>query len=180
MTTSPMPFLYDINSGGAIPPEKQAYFEDRLRNRLYDLVLREFRKQQQEAGLTQKDVAARLGKRPEQINRWLSGPGNWTLDTISNLLLAICKGELSIGVSVLSEQPARNRREPEWLTAHPPEPKRVGTTAGHALFTATPVQPQHSPHTPARPHEVSFQRAEASSAGRLLKVEIKRGKNGRL
>lgn len=141
MTMSPTPFLYDINSGGAIPPEKRAYFEDRLRSRLYDLVLREFKKQQQKSGLTQKHVASRLGKRPEQINRWLSGPGNWTLDTVSNLLLAICKGELDIGVSVLSDQPARNRREPDWLTARASETRLTETTASHSSFKAVLTQP---------------------------------------
>ena len=137
MTTSQIPFLHEINSGSTIPPEKMAYFEDRFRGRLYDLIISEFKKQQAENGLTQKKVADRLGKRPEQINRWLAAPGNWTLDTVSNLLLAICKGELEIGVSVLSEQSPRNRRRPDWLKTQLTQATSVKTTANSVAYEVT-------------------------------------------
>ncbi len=43
----------------------------------------------QGSGLTRSKLAKRLGKRPEQITRWLAAPGNLTLDTISDLLLTM-------------------------------------------------------------------------------------------
>jgi hypothetical protein len=110
MTTSPTPtFLVEILSGGAvplagskIPRGKRAYFQERLKGRAYDLVVNEFLRQcDLDSTLTQAAVARRLEKRPEQINRWLAGPGNWTLETLSDLLLAICGGEPTVGVSVL-------------------------------------------------------------------------------
>lgn len=97
---SPMPFLSEIVSGTAIPPGKRAYFQERLRNRLYDLVIDEFRKQQK-TGLTQAALAARIGRRPEQVHRWLASPANLTFDTLSDLLLGIAAAELEIGVSPL-------------------------------------------------------------------------------
>jgi hypothetical protein len=39
--------------------------------------------------MTRGFLARRLGKKPEQITRWLGAPGNWTLETLSNLLVAM-------------------------------------------------------------------------------------------
>ncbi len=80
------------------------YFQDRLRNRLYDLVLSEFEKTKQDSGLTQAILARRLGKRPEQVNRWFSTPGNWTIETISNLLIGINESELVMSVKSINNQ----------------------------------------------------------------------------
>ena len=90
MTTSQQTsFLSEILEGKEIPPGKIAYFRERLRNRLYDLVVTEFLSQQKTQQLTRADVARRIGRRPEQLTRWLGAPGNWTLDTVSDLLLAM-------------------------------------------------------------------------------------------
>src|SRR6202030_4527223 len=48
------------------------------------LVIREFGK----SGLSQADLARRLGKSPEVISRLLARPGNWESDTFSELLFA--------------------------------------------------------------------------------------------
>ena len=75
---------------GAIPPEVLAYFRASLRDQFHDLVLQEFVSQKAlDPDLTQAIIARRVGKRPEQINRWLGSSGNWTVDTLSDLLLAI-------------------------------------------------------------------------------------------
>ena len=57
----------------------------RNRQRQYDLVIREFKI----SGLTQADLARRLGKSPEVINRLLARPGNWEADTFGELMFAI-------------------------------------------------------------------------------------------
>jgi hypothetical protein len=56
-----------------------------MRMEIYEEVLAAFR----EAAISQATLAKRLGKRPEQISRLLSGPGNWTIDTAAELLFAI-------------------------------------------------------------------------------------------
>src|SRR4051812_35541582 len=114
MPMPPNSFLSEITSGGEIPLGKRAYFQERLRNRLFALIIQEFAEKQTKTGLTQAAVAFRIQKRPEQINRWLSSPGNWTLGTASDLLLAISGAELNFSISPLSEVP-RNQTSPAWL-----------------------------------------------------------------
>lgn len=65
--------------------------------------------------LSKAELAKMLGKRPEQITRWLAGPGNLTIDTISDLIFALngehfsiqCEDDLSRGKS--------NHQPPNWL-----------------------------------------------------------------
>lgn len=97
MTMFPVASSSNDHSAEKISSADLAYFQDRLRSRLYDLVLTEF-ENAREIGLTQAMLARRLGKRPEQINRWLSSPGNWTLETVSNLLIGISNSELMMSV----------------------------------------------------------------------------------
>ena len=60
-------------------------------------------------GFTRADLARRLGKRPEQVTRWLAGPGNLKIDTLSDLLLAMGH-ELVIEVRPIDN---RLRADPE-------------------------------------------------------------------
>jgi hypothetical protein len=110
-------FLSEITDlSKTVPAGTRAYLQERLRNRLYDLVLTEFMKRQEEdPEFTQAALAKRIEKRPEQINRWLSSPGNWTIDTISDLLVGIMGAELEIGTNHFVDQMPRNYAEPEWL-----------------------------------------------------------------
>ena len=82
-------FLSEILKGDPIPVGKLAYFRERLRNRLYEFVAKEFLERQEREGLTRADVARRIRRRPEQVTRWLGAPGNWTLDTLSDLMVAM-------------------------------------------------------------------------------------------
>jgi hypothetical protein len=56
-----------------------------------------------------------MGKRAEQVNRLLGAPGNWTLDTVSDLLFSISGAEVVYGVQYPLKEPPRNFRQPEWL-----------------------------------------------------------------
>ncbi len=77
-------------SGTSVIPERHVfYFRQRYRNRIFQSVVAFFAEMAEKHGLTKRDVAIALGKDPAQITRWLSGPGNWTLDTVSDLLLAM-------------------------------------------------------------------------------------------
>ena len=121
MTTSQTAFLSDITDASkVVPAGTRAYLQERLRNRLYDLVLTEFMKRQREnPEFTQAALAKRIERGGDQVNRWLRSPGNWTIDTISDLLVGIAGAELTIGVSGFADRPSRNYIQPEWLSPEP-------------------------------------------------------------
>jgi len=79
-------FLTEILEGKPIPFGKLEYFRARLRSRLHQLVVSVWMRQET---VTQADLARRIGRKPEVINRLLGAPGNWTLYTVSDLLVAL-------------------------------------------------------------------------------------------
>lgn len=68
-----------------IPEATFAELEARLQHRIHSLVLDAFNK----SGLTQKELAERLGWDEARVSRCLGASSNWTLKTISALLAAI-------------------------------------------------------------------------------------------
>jgi hypothetical protein len=92
--------LAEVLNNETIPIQKQAYFRRRLRLRLYEIVVGKFH---QLETMSKADLARRIGRRPEVINRLLGAPGNWTLDTVSDLLLGM-SSELELSINSLSSK----------------------------------------------------------------------------
>jgi DNA-binding phage protein len=112
MTTSPKMLLTDaIFSDEPLTAFQQAYFDERYRNRLHAEVLRLFENEAKRNGLTKANLARRLNKRPEQLTRWLSAPGNWTLETVSRLMLAM-HHEPAVGAIDLTNPSRSNQYHP--------------------------------------------------------------------
>ncbi|MGH6872490.1 MAG: helix-turn-helix domain-containing protein [Rhizomicrobium sp.] len=66
-----------------------AYYRQRHQNRVFTKLVAFINEEAQRDKITKKDMAERLGKDPGQLSRLLSHPSNLTLDTISDLLLAL-------------------------------------------------------------------------------------------
>lgn len=88
-TSQNLSVLSEIHGDDPIPLKTRQYFRRLLQNRIHELVLQAFMDQEEREGLTQKQLAGRLEKAPEQINRWLHTAGNWELDTLADLLLGM-------------------------------------------------------------------------------------------
>lgn len=115
MTTSQISFLSEILSGAQIPIGKLAYFRARLSNKIHELVLSEFMRLERENKINRAELARRVGRKPEQVTRWLGAPGNWTIETLSDLLLGMgCEPALSI--SSLAES-TKSNVEDRWQLA---------------------------------------------------------------
>lgn len=124
MNTSQTSFLYEIERGETIPLGKLAYLRERTRNLLYDFIIGKFLEAEKK-GLSQAELARRIGKRPEVVNRWLGSPGNWRIDTISDLLVGIGADELDPqSVSLLGRAP-RNQTFPDWFLEHQARQERT-------------------------------------------------------
>lgn len=80
------------------------YLRARNRMRLFTLVRREF----QRSGLSQSELAARMRKGTDRICRLLGAPGNWTVDTASDLLWAISGAVPRYTIEYPLEKPKRN------------------------------------------------------------------------
>jgi hypothetical protein len=109
------------------------YARAHLEQTIHSLVLGEFRK----SGITQKELAARLGhRRSDQVCRYLSNPGNWKLDTVADLLFA-ATGTLSVHFAV---EPTREAHSIDKMNA--PEPFELVYLEGRGRISA-PMPPAH-------------------------------------
>ena len=68
---------------GSISPETKLQMEMSvaIANRIYEIL--------EAKGMTQKDLAKRLGKTETEVSRWLSGTHNLTLSTICKISAAL-------------------------------------------------------------------------------------------
>jgi hypothetical protein len=93
-----------------VPRSTFAYLQSRNRHKVYDLVIGLFEK----SGLPQAALAKRLGKGTDQVCRLLGSPGNWELNTLSDLIFAINGGEVNYSVTFPLDAAPRNMTRPAW------------------------------------------------------------------
>jgi hypothetical protein len=67
----------------------KAYHRQRYKNRMFAEIARLFAEEAEHNQITKRDLAEWLERDPAQITRWLSTPSNLTLETISDILLAL-------------------------------------------------------------------------------------------
>lgn len=88
------------------------YYRRRFINRVFGSLAKFFAQEAEKHGATKSKIAKRLDVDPAQITRWLAHPSNLTLESISDILLA-----LDAEAEPLDIVPFRNRRLPNY--AHP-------------------------------------------------------------
>lgn len=110
MTTSPTAksFLSEIAESTRIPIGTLAYFQARTRNNVYDFIISKFLEKERAGEMTRADLARKIRKSPVMISKLLGAPGNWTIETISDLLLGIAAEELTPQSESVLGRKARN------------------------------------------------------------------------
>lgn len=83
------------------PAELADYGFARVRDVAFDAVHDLWERRRHE-GMKQLDIAQAIGKDPAWISRRLRGPGNWTVRTIGEFLVAL-RGEIEIKVHALED-----------------------------------------------------------------------------
>ena len=83
---------------GSISPEMKLQMEMSvaIANRIYEIL--------EAKGMTQKDLAMRLGKTETEVSRWLSGTHNLTLSTICKISAALEEEIVSVPHQVLEPE----------------------------------------------------------------------------
>lgn len=80
----------------------------RRRQVYHSMVLAEFEK----SGITQAELARRIGRSPRRVNQWLSNPSNWESDTVADLLFgATGTVDIPYAVEPLDEPSFRRQAE---------------------------------------------------------------------
>ncbi len=127
MPISQMQFTSEIASPSAtIPLGTLAYLSERARNNLYAFVVKKFREKER-LGFTKALLARRIGYDSARVNKLLGAPGNWTLDTVSDLLVGIAAEELIPCSAPILRSPQRNYSGQDWFDE---QDNNIDTKAG--------------------------------------------------
>ena len=133
-----------------------------LKNHVYDVVINAIDRRAEDSGLMRKDIAEKLGFSKAHVSRLLSGPGNWTLDTVAGLLYAVdadmnCK-------AVFSEDVVRvNYQHPFYSTLDAQKNNFVNRKLGFPSRSgAGGMTTQFKHHVPIQSERDSGQKIERS------------------
>ena len=133
--------LSELNGDGPLSVGTRAFLGARARNAVFNFVQERLREAKAQ-GLTQAQLAERIGRDPGRLSKTLSSPGNWTIDTIAELLFGICKSELAPADRPLLGRGRGNSRSLDLLDAEvpttllPPKPQ-IGSTVNVAKILET-------------------------------------------
>jgi hypothetical protein len=65
------------------------YFQEGFREEIHQQLLSAYEAVKADSGFTRADLAKKIGRRPEQVTRWLAAPSNLEADTISDMALGL-------------------------------------------------------------------------------------------
>ena len=99
--------------GAVISIGTRTYIGQRAKNSFYDYVMTKFR----HSNISKAELARRIGKGPAQINRMLATPGNWTIETIAELLAGMSAEELLPWSAPFTGRPKSNHRQEDDISS---------------------------------------------------------------
>ena len=127
--------LADLSPKGEPSRGTLAYLEARTQSDWHNFVVGLFLEEERAGRLTRADLARRTKKSPAVISRLLGRPGNWTLATLSNLLVGITSAESVPTARPIVRASDSNRELPDWAgqlalgNEAPPPPANLGLGA---------------------------------------------------
>lgn len=114
MTFSQAPYRTAILRNEKIGEREASYFRQRLKHHFFAKLIEKFAERSEFFGLTKAKLSVLTGKDPASINRLLALPSNMTLDSISDLALALgCEPEIAF--EEFEDAPRHNFEHP-WMT----------------------------------------------------------------
>ncbi len=108
-----------------IPKRDIFYYRQRMKNRVFAELASFFADEAATHRITKREIAARLQCDPALITRWLSAPGNLTLETISDLLLSL-NAEMDTRIVRFHERAVPNYVHPIISYVAEPQQKPAG------------------------------------------------------
>lgn len=121
--------LSEIEGHAPLSDIAKGYVSQRARNSFFDYVLTKFHEAEAERGLTKAELAERLGLGRDRISKLLGSPGNWTIDTVAELLVGIGREELMPASESYLNRAPRNHRPSDLIEGS----GRASGTTGNVL-----------------------------------------------
>lgn len=111
MTLSSNHTISFLNDNGKVSVPDREYFRAQTQREAYNAIIERFAEISADHVAVRSQIASRLGKDRAQITRLLSEPSNITLDTLSDLLLAM-GSQVEISQSKIGSDPKGNYMHP--------------------------------------------------------------------
>ncbi len=132
-TSQKTPLLSELANSDQLSVGALAYLCERTRNQYYNFVMEKFVEASEKKGLTKSKLARRIHKSPDRVSHILGAPGNWTLDTIAELLAGISTEELRPASVSLLGRPIQNIHQENLISIE--EDTRPGTSGVAGLVS---------------------------------------------
>ena len=132
--------MENISGSGKIRARELAYFRQRLKNRVFGEMTAFFAEEAERSGITKRVLVDKLNRDPAQITRWLMVPSNLTLETISDLLLAL-EAEVDCRIVRFADRPKANEIHPYVASVRGEEASQTNISRRHSSVTGTSATP---------------------------------------
>lgn len=113
MTSSQAEYRERIGKNEALPKRLRSYYQQRFQQQVFARIAKAFAERAETLDIKKSTIAALLDKDPGQVNRLLSHPTNLTLDTLSDIALAL-NFEPNVVLEDLEIDPRHNYCHPSY------------------------------------------------------------------